>query len=83
LLFHVAFAEELISRIQKLLVITLADELIELSFREALFVQIARIELHFLLEQETSCFAAGGSCRLLIKSDFRGHHFLRQHFIFR
>jgi hypothetical protein len=77
MLLQVAFAEEFVSRIQKLLVISIADELIEFGLAEELFIQIARIKLNFFLEQETSCFAACASGWFLIEDNLRGHEFLR------
>jgi hypothetical protein len=45
--------------------IAVADELLELICSESLFAQIAKVEFHALLLQETSCFAARGSSGLV------------------
>ena len=76
MLDHLTFAIEFIAWIEKFPVIAFADELIEFGFGEGLFVEIARSEVEFKFEQETSCFAAGGSGGLLVESDFGVGHFV-------
>ena len=73
MLGHLAFAIEFIAWIEKFPVIAFADELIEFGFGEGLFVEIARSEVEFKFEQETSCFAAGGSSGFLVEDEFCGH----------
>jgi len=70
MLFHSARAIKFISRVQKIFVITLAYQFFELGFAQSLFIQIARFQLRAQFQQETSCFAARRSRRLLQKSDF-------------
>lgn len=60
---------DFVARIEKILVVAFADELIELGFGEGLFIEIARSEVDLQFEQETSCFTAGGSCGLLVEGD--------------
>ena len=43
---------------------------------EGLFIEITRGEVEFKFEQETSCFAAGGSGGFLVEGDFGSGHFL-------
>jgi hypothetical protein len=50
--------------------------LIEFGFAEGLFIEITRGEVEFKFEQETSCFAAGGSGGFLVEGDFASGHFL-------
>jgi hypothetical protein len=74
---HLAFTEEFIPGIQKFLVITVANQFVKLALGQTPFIQVARVELYFLVQQETSCFPACRSGRLLIEGDFRRHVFLR------
>ena len=69
-----ARAKKLVAWIEKFLVVAFADELIEFGFAERLFVEIARGEVEFKFEQETSCFAAGSSSGLLVEGDFGVGH---------
>src|SRR6266849_7420486 len=71
ILFHVFRAIQFVASVQKFLVVAFTDELVQFFFAEAFLVQIARSEIHFFVEQETSCFAAGRSTRFLQKLDFR------------
>jgi hypothetical protein len=73
MVFHFAFAKEFVAGIQEVFVVAIADELVEFGFGEALFVEVVGIELNFFFEQETSCFAAGGSGGFLVESDFWRH----------
>ena len=75
MLGHVTCAVEFVAGIEKLLIVAFADELVQFGFGEGLFVQLARSKVDFEFEQETSCFAAGGSSWLLIKREFGGGHF--------
>ena len=68
-----ARAKKLVAWIEKFLVVAFADELIEFGFGEGLLIEIARSEVEFPFEQETSCFAAGGSCGFLVEGDVVGH----------
>ena len=69
-----ARAKELVASVEKLLVIAFADELIEFGFGEGLLVKVTRSEVEFPFEQETSCFAAGGSCGLVVEGDVDSGH---------
>ena len=64
MLGHLAFAVEFIAWIEKFFVVAFADVLIE----------IAGGKVEFKFEQETSCFAAGGSSGLLVEGDFGVGH---------
>ena len=68
ILLHAAFPIENVSRVEKLAVVSFADELFQLLHAEAL-VEIDELEFDASVEQETSCFAAGGSSGLLMKLD--------------
>lgn len=67
LLAQLTLPVQLISGIEKVLMAALADQGVDLRFREPLFVQIPRFKLNFELEQETSCFPASASSWLLIE----------------
>jgi hypothetical protein len=65
LLRHAFRPVELVPWIQKLLVVACSDKRIQFRFAQRFFVQIARIQFRTMFEQETSCFAARRSSRLL------------------
>ena len=64
-----ASAIEFVARIEKFPVVAFANESIEFGFAEGLLIEIARSEGEFKFEQETSCFAAGGSRGFLVEAD--------------
>ena len=74
-LCHLTLAVKFVACIEKLLVISIADQLIKFAFGEALFVEITRSEIESKFVQETSCLATGGSRGLLIECNFTGSHF--------
>ncbi len=53
--------------------IAVGDEVVEFGFGQRLFVEIAGVEVEFEIEQETSCFAAGGSSGFLVEDGFCWH----------
>ena len=55
--------------------IAVADEVLEFRFGQGLFVEIAGLEAKFEIEQETSCFAAGGSSGFLVEDESCWHIF--------
>jgi hypothetical protein len=74
LLRHLFRSVEFVPRIQKLLVVARANQCIQLGFAQRFFVQVPRIQFRAVLEQETSCFAARRSSRLLQESQLRFRH---------
>src|SRR6185437_10682911 len=69
LLSHVHPAIKLIARIQKLRVIAISNQLLELSRAQPVFAEIAQIELKTFTLHELFGFAACGAIRLLKKLD--------------
>jgi hypothetical protein len=66
-------------------VIAFADEFVEFSLCQPLFVQIACFQFGAHLQQETSCFAARRSRRLLQKLNFhlwQGFHLRKRLLLF-
>jgi hypothetical protein len=63
ILFHAALAVEIVTRVQKRFVITLADQTIQLRDRE-LLVEIGLFERYTFFAKQTLRFAAGGSSGL-------------------
>src|SRR5260370_32256598 len=76
MLLHVSRAIQLVARIQKVLVIALADQLFELRWTQPFFIQIARFEFGTEFQQETSCLAASGSSGLVQECDLHFCHLL-------
>src|SRR6266436_5168743 len=74
LLAHVFRSEEFVPLIQKLLIVASADQAIEFGFAQGFLVQVARIQFGAMLEQETSCFAAGRSSWFLKKLQLNFGH---------
>ena len=75
MLCHFTLTVKFVAGIEKLLVISMADQLIKFGFTEALFVEIPGSEIESKFLQETSCFATGSSRGLLIECNFTGSHF--------
>jgi len=65
ILLHIFGAVQLVPRIQKVPMIAVANEFFEVIRSEPVFTQIVKVQRYALLLQETSCFAAGGSCGLV------------------
>jgi len=65
-LLHLALAIQLVARVEKFLVVTIADQFVEFGYGKAL-VQIDLFESNSSLAKETLRFAAGGSSRLEIE----------------
>lgn len=74
MLGHIAIAVEFISRIQQFPVVALANQLIDFRFTQPLLIQITSGELNTQFEQETPCFATGGSSGLVKKQNFACGH---------
>ena len=70
---HVAISVQFIAGVEEFLVVSFADQFIQFVFCQAFLVEIARVEAYFFFQQETSCFAASGSSRLLIKGNLSWH----------
>src|SRR3989454_1082518 len=70
LVLHLSQTVKLIPRIQKLLIVALADQLIQLRFRQPFLSQIAKLQFDSVPLQETSRFAARCSRRLMQEPDF-------------
>ena len=63
-----------------MLVIARADELFKFRFAQTILVQIARIQFCAMFEQETSCFAASRSSRLLKVPQLNLRHVFRSQY---
>jgi len=70
---HVAIAVEFIAGVEEFLVVSFADQFVQFVFCQAFLVEVARVEAYFFFQQETSCSAASGSSRLLIKGNLSWH----------
>jgi hypothetical protein len=58
MLFHVFAAVQLVPRIEKVPMIAIANEFLEVIRSEPVFAQIVKVQRYALLLQETSCLAA-------------------------
>ena len=65
ILFHIFGAVQLVPSIQKVPMIAIANEFLEVIRSEPVFAQIVKVQRYALLLQETSCFAAGRSSGLV------------------
>ena len=71
---QVAISVEFIAGVEEFLVVSFADQFVQLILGQAFLFEIARVEAYFFFQQETSCFAASGSSRLLIELHFDFGH---------
>ena len=65
ILFHIFGTVQLVPSIQKVSMIAIANEFLEVIRGEPVFAQIVKVQRYALLLQETSCFAAGRSSGLV------------------
>ena len=72
-LLHVPFTIQRRAGIEEILDGAVADNLAKLLLRERVLPIFSFLEIYFLGLQETSCFAASGSRRLVDEPDVVGH----------
>src|SRR5688572_9574343 len=77
LLLHVFLAVKRRPRVEKLLYRIVADDLSQFLFGKWIFAVLPLFEIDFFCLQETSCLAAGRSCRLIEKLDSGRHSYLK------